>query len=195
MKKKDRKGAESANDKEESLAGEIFGFLKDLVISLVVVLFIVQVIVRPVQVVGHSMDPTLQDRSYGFSNVIGLRLGGIDRFDIVIVYVEEKDEYLVKRVIGLPGETVSYTGGTLYINGNAMEEPFLDQEYIDSYTDGVFMSDVEPVTLGSDEYFCLGDNRPHSTDSRYYGPFHRKDIAAKGIFVFWPLNEIGVKSW
>lgn len=192
MIKRDKKKTE---EKEESLTNEVLGFLKDLLVSLVVVLIVVQFIVRPVQVVGHSMDPTLQNGSYGFSDIIGLRLGGIKRFDIVIVYVEDKDEYLVKRVVGLPGETVSYSDGTLYINGQATEEPFLDQDYVNSYPDGEFMSDVAPVTLGSDEYFCLGDNRPHSTDSRYYGPFHRSDIAAKGIFVFWPLSELGVKSW
>lgn len=192
--KKDRKKKET-DEGEESLTHEILDFLKDMLISLVVVLFVVHFIVRPVQVVGHSMDPTLQDGSYGISDIIGTKLGSIDRFDIVIVYVEEKDEYIVKRAIGLPGETVSYSGGVLYINGEEMDEPFLDPSFVASYQDGPFMTDVEPITLGEDEYFCLGDNRPHSTDSRYYGPFHKDEIVAKGITVFWPLSAFGVKSW
>lgn len=194
MKKKEIGNAQDA-DKKYGITGEIWSFLKDMVVSLLIVFFVVQVLVRPVQVVGHSMDPTLQDQSYGFSNVLGTKLGHLDRFDIVIVYVEEKDEYLVKRIIGMPGETVSYQGGQLYINGNAVAEPFLDTEYAASYPEGTFMNDVDPITLGEDEYYCLGDNRPHSTDSRYYGPFHKKDIAAKGLCVFWPLNAIGVKTW
>lgn len=194
MKKKEIGNAQDANEKY-GITGEIWSFLKDMVVSLLIVFFVVQVLVRPVQVVGHSMDPTLQDQSYGFSNVLGTKLGHLDRFDIVIVYVEEKDEYLVKRIIGMPGETVSYQGGQLYINGNAVAEPFLDTEYAASYPEGTFMNDVDPITLGEDEYYCLGDNRPHSTDSRYYGPFHKKDIAAKGLCVFWPLNAIGVKTW
>lgn len=194
MKKKEIGNAQDA-DKKYGITGEIWSFLKDMVVSLLIVFFVVQVLVRPVQVVGHSMDPTLQDQSYGFSNVLGTKLGHLDRFDIVIVYVEEKDEYLVKRIIGMPGETVSYQGGQLYINGNAVAEPFLDTEYAASYPEGTFMNDIDPITLGEDEYYCLGDNRPHSTDSRYYGPFHKKDIAAKGLCVFWPLNAIGVKTW
>lgn len=194
MKKKEIGNAQDA-DKKYGITGEIWSFLKDMVVSLLIVFFVVQVLVRPVQVVGHSMDPTLQDQSYGFSNVLGTKLGHLDRFDIVIVYVEEKDEYLVKRIIGMPGETVSYQGGQLYINGNAVAEPFLDTEYAASYPEGTFMNDVDPIILGEDEYYCLGDNRPHSTDSRYYGPFHKKDIAAKGLCVFWPLNAIGVKTW
>lgn len=192
--KKDRKKKETSEG-EESLTHEILDFLKDMLISLVVVLFVVHFIVRPVQVVGHSMDPTLQDCSYGISDIIGTKIGSIDRFDIVIVYVEEKDEYIVKRAIGLPGETVSYSGGVLYINGEEVDEPFLDPSFVSSYQEGPFMTDVEPITLGEDEYFCLGDNRPHSTDSRYYGPFHKDDIVAKGITIFWPLSAFGVKSW
>ena len=194
MEKNENGNAQDA-EKKNGLTSEIWGFLKDMIVSLLIVFFVVQVLIRPVQVVGHSMDPTLQDRSYGFANVLGTKLGHLERFDIVIVYVEEKDEYLVKRIIGMPGETVSYRNGQLYINDDPVEEKFLDTDYAKSYPEGTFMNDVDPITLGDDEYYCLGDNRPHSTDSRYYGPFHKKDIAAKGMCVFWPLNAIGVKSW
>jgi len=140
------------------------------------------------------MYPELSDTSVGFSNVVGYNISGLKRFDIVIIYVAEKDEYLVKRVIGLPGETVSYKDGKLYINGEYVKEDFLDQTYVSSYN-GTFMADVSPITIGDDEYYCLGDNRPHSSDSRYYGPFKKENIKSKGIFIFWPFSNFGVETW
>lgn len=173
---------------------EFLDFLKDVIICMAIVFLLVQFVVRPIQVKGSSMYPTLHDGSLGFSNILGFRTGGIKRFDIVIVYLDEKEEYIVKRVIGLPGETVAYSDGQLYINGEAVAEDFLDQDYVDSYN-GYFMSDVDEITLGEDEYYCLGDNRPHSSDSRTYGPFHKSDILCKGVFIFLPFSDFGVETW
>ena len=194
MSEENKKNNNDEKQEKISFGADMAGFLKDLLISVLIVLFIVKVIARPVQVIGSSMYPTLQNGELGFSNVIGTKMGHIKRFDVVIIYLEEKKEYLVKRVIGLPGETVSCKDGQLYINGEAVDEPFLDQAYVAQYGDS-FMSDVEEITLGDDEYYCLGDNRPHSTDSRYYGPFKKSDIVAKGILVFWPLKKMGVHTW
>ncbi len=181
-------------DKDSSAASEVLDFLKDLVICMAVVFVITNFIVRPIQVKGNSMYPTLKDQSMGVSNTLGYNIGSIQRFDIVIIYIPEKNEYIVKRVIGLPGETVSYANGQLYINGEAMEEPFLDQDYVESYGSG-WMPDVSEITLSDDEYYCLGDNRPHSSDSRYYGPFKKENIKSKGIFIAWPLSEFGTETW
>lgn len=173
---------------------EVLSFIRDLAICIVAVFLITSFIFLPVQVKGNSMYPELNDKALGFSNVMGYNISGLKRFDVVIVYVAEKDEYLVKRVIGLPGETVSYLNGQLYINGAAVKEDFLDKDYVASYN-GTFMQDVSAITLGDDEYYCLGDNRPHSTDSRYYGPFKKSNIKSKGIFIFWPFSQFGVVSW
>lgn len=179
---------------EPSATNEVFSFIKDLIICMISVFLITNFIVRPVQVKGNSMYPTLHDESIGFSNTLGYHISEIDRFDIVIVYIEEKNEYIVKRVIGLPGETISYSNGNLYINGEYTEEPFLDESYVESYGSG-WMSDVAEITLGDDEYYCLGDNRPRSSDSRYYGPFKKDEIKSKGIFILWPFSYLGVKTW
>ena len=178
----------------ETAAGEVLLFFRDLGICMALVLIMINFVIRPIQVRGSSMYPTLQNGSLGVSNLLGYNLDGIKRFDIVIVYLEDKKEYLVKRVVGLPNETVAYSGGKLYVNGEMMEEDFLDQNYRDSY-EGSFMEDVAPVTLGSDEYFCLGDNRPHCTDSRYYGPFAGDKILSKGVFIFYPFSAVGVETW
>ena len=172
---------------------EVLLFVRDVAVCMAVVLLISNFVIRPVEVLGSSMYPTLQDKEFGFSNLIGMRMDGIRRFDIVIIYVDPKEKYLVKRVVGLPGETVSYTGGQLYINGEAVAEEFFDEEYRSSFS--TFMEDVKPVTLGEDEYFCLGDNRPHSSDSRVYGPFKSEQIRSKGILVLFPFSKIGLHTW
>ena len=173
---------------------ELLSFIRDLAVCILVVFLLTSFVIRPVQVKGNSMYPELTDASLGFSNVLGYSFGHIKRFDIVIIYVAEKDEYLVKRVIGLPGETVSYQDGLLYINGEHVAEDFLDEKYVSTYN-GTFMTDISPITLSDDEYYCLGDNRPHSSDSRYYGPFKKENIKSKGIFIYYPLKSFGVETW
>lgn len=177
-----------------SATSEVFSFIKDLIICIITVFLITNYVVRPVQVEGNSMYPTLHDKSIGVSNTLGYHISDIERFDVVIIYVPEKNEYLVKRVIGLPGETVSYSNGQLYINGERKDEPFLNQAYVEEYG-AAWMSDVSEITLGEDEYYCLGDNRPHSSDSRYYGPFKKENIRSKGIFILWPLDVFGPQTW
>lgn len=181
-------------EEESSALKEVLLFFKDLAISFAVVLILVNFIIRPIQVKGSSMYPTLKDGEVGFSNLIGRKTTGIERFDIVIVYMEDKDEYLVKRCVGLPNETIAYKDGILYVDGKAVEEEFLDEEYKSSFGE-IFTDDVEEITLGDDEYFCVGDNRPRSTDSRYYGPFTEDMIISKGVFILFPFSNFGVKSW
>ena len=188
------KGQKKPQEEEESFLKEVLYFLRDLAICFIVFWIVVTFIARPVQVNGSSMYPTLENGELGFSNIIGRKLGGIDRFDIVIVYLDDKDEYLVKRCVGLPGETISFMNNQLYINGEVVEQNFFDEEYISQYGDS-FTSDLEAITLGEDDYYCMGDNRPHSTDSRFYGPFHSEQIVSKGIFVIFPISSFGLRTW
>ena len=173
---------------------ETIEFAKTLGTSMVIAAVLVHFFIRPIRVDGSSMYPTLENDAIGISNVLGIRLGHLERFDIAIIYLKDENKYLVKRVIGLPGETVSYREGKLYINGTETEEDFFNQEYVSSY-DGVFMKDVEEITLGEDEYYCLGDNRPRSRDSRYYGPFTKDQIRCKGALIIYPFSDFGLKAW
>ncbi|MBR2677368.1 MAG: signal peptidase I [Solobacterium sp.] len=188
--KKDKK----EEQKEETLAESVWDLLKTFMVCMILVSLFVNFVARPIRVQGSSMYPTLTSNALGFANVYGKKFGSLKRFDIAIIYLKDKKEYLVKRVIGLPGETVQYSNGTLQVNGKTIEEPFLDTPYRKNWGDG-FMEDVSPVTLGEGEYFCLGDNRPSSRDSRYYGAFTDDQIIAKGAFIFYPFSEFGVKSW
>ncbi len=173
--------------------------IKDMIVTIVTTMIICLIITHfffmPVRVKGTSMYPTLYNGSIGFSSIINRKVNGIKRFDIVIIYVEEKGENLVKRVIGLPGETITYNKGILYVDGVAVEEYFLDEEYVKqqvslSYHD--YFTDDFTYSLGEDEYFCLGDNRLVSSDSRFYGPFNSKELVSKDIFIIYPFDKFGL---
>ncbi|MBR3151313.1 MAG: signal peptidase I [Erysipelotrichaceae bacterium] len=154
--------------------------LEMLLISIVIVFLLRIFVLMPVVVDGRSMEPLLTNGDRGFSFVITRRIS-LERFDIVIVENEKTDGKLVKRIIGMPGETIRCSGNLIYIDGELLEQPFLQD---------VYTSDFEYV-LAEDEYFCLGDNRDVSRDSRYYGPFRDKEILASHIFLIWPLQDIG----
>ena len=155
-------------------------FLPYFMIILVVVL-IKTFVVSPIRVNGASMDPTLNDKDIMLLDEISYRFSDIERFDIVVV--KEEDEYLIKRVIGLPGETVEYKNDKLYIDGKYVKEDFKHKETFDFST-----------TLGKDEYFIMGDNRTNSTDSRVFGPISRDKIMGKTSLTILPISSFGNKD-
>ncbi len=172
--------------KNEKFKKELLSYFKIIVFSWILSLVIVNFVVRPVVVQGRSMYPTLHDNDWGISNIFGLKLNKVERFDIVVVRMESRSDYLVKRVIGLPGEEIRYADDKLYVDGVYVEEPFLNTDYVKGYINeskDLFTRDFT-VTLGEDEYYCLGDNRPHSSDSRVFGPFRLSDFTSKSVFVF-----------
>ena len=155
--------------------------LEVIVLAVIITYLLFNFVLISAKVNGASMYPTLQDGEFGYSFVITKNMG-INRFDICVVNVENKK--LVKRVIGLPNETVSYKDNQLYIDGTSVK----DVVDFDVYT-----SDFE-VTLGEDEYYCLGDNREISRDSRYYGAFNKEDVVSTHLFVFYPFDQFGYKN-
>ena len=178
----------------KAVGDEVLDWVKTLGISFLIVTVTVNFFIRTIRVDGSSMYPTLESDEFGLSNVLSVRLDQIERFDIAVIYMEKENKYLVKRVIGLPGETVSYRSGILYINGEEIRESFLDTDYCRNFN-GVFMVDIDEITLGENEYYCLGDNRPNSKDSRYYGPFQKKQIKCVGALILYPFDRFGLKSW
>ena len=125
-------------------------------------------------------------------NVFSAKFTDIDRFDVVVAYNEESGENWVKRVIGLPGDTVYAKDDVVYVNGLPIEEPYLDTDYVNQIRErgDYFTQDFDKITLGEDEYFLMGDNRVVSYDSRRVGPFKRDDIKGKGIFILYPFDKI-----
>ena len=146
---------------------------------IVVIILIRTFIITPVRVDGTSMNQTLAD-----GDILSLyKLAKIDRFDIVVLDEEYDDEIIIKRIIGLPGETVEIKDGDIYINDILMP----DDEY--AYGD---TSDYDKITLGNDEYFILGDNRLISKDSRYFGAVKKDDIMGEAVFRLWPFSGFGL---
>ena len=152
------------------------------VIIILVVLLVKQFVVTPIQVNGDSMYPTLKNGDLMLLNRLTYKFGSINRFDIVVV--DKGDSYIIKRVIALPGETIISKDNKIYINGEELEQPFLQ--------DGVETYNFE-ATVTDDCYFVMGDNRPISLDSRELGCFDISKIRGKTSFSFFPFDRIGFK--
>lgn len=149
-------------------------------IVILVVIFIKIFVFSPIRVNGASMNPTLNDKDIMILDEISYRFSEIERFNIVVV--KEENEYLIKRIIGLPGEKIEYKDNKLYIDGKYVKEDFKHMETMDFST-----------TLGEDEYFIMGDNRTNSTDSRIFGPISRDEIIGKTSLTILPISRFGNK--
>lgn len=166
-------------------------FIKELipyVIIIVTVILIRTFIVTPVIVVGDSMVPTLNDGQVLILNKYHYRSNDIKRYDIVVIKVGKSE--IVKRVIGLPGETVEYRNNILYIDGHEA-----NSEYNFDTDDFTLKSICNCDKIPNDKYLVLGDNRKVSSDSRIIGLIDRKDIQGKTNVRIWPIKRIGTVEW
>lgn len=151
------------------------------VLIIILVLLIKRYVVSPVRVSGSSMMNTLHSGDIMILNNAAYYFNDIERFDIVVV--DEGDEYLIKRVIGLPGETIEYRENKLYVNNKLVK---------DNYS--VEPTDDFKYKVEKDSYFVLGDNRTNSMDSRVFGTFKKKKILGKTNLIIFPFNRFGTKK-
>jgi signal peptidase I len=177
---------------ESGLSGGVWGetrsLLRDIFFAIVIAVMIVVFVVQPVRVEGQSMMPRLLDQDRIFVNkfIYPLRewLGDkepIRRGDIVVLlYPDDPSKSYIKRVAGLPGETIQIEHGKLYVDGKFIDEPYLDSDYLSYETTG-------PTQVKDHHYFVLGDNRRNSSDSRAWGLVPEKYIYGKAIFRYYPF--------
>ena len=184
-------------------AYEIFDWLRTICIGVLAGIFIVVFLVQRDNVSGDSMVPTLNSGDVVFAQKISTYVKNYKRGDIVILDGSNMEgytspEYLIKRVVGLPGETIRIKDGNVYIKPADSADFFLLQEnYLPTGTmtyvmDTGLKKGYDEVTLADNEYFCMGDNRPVSNDSRNLGPFTVNRIKGVAVIRVFPLNEIKV---
>ncbi len=150
------------------------------IIIILIIIIIRTFIATPIRVNGDSMDSTLRDGETMILNKLGMRTSGIKRWDIVVIKTD--DSYLIKRVVGLPGETVKYENGKLYIANKEVED-----KYSITKTE-----DFDETTVDEDEYFVMGDNRFISKDSRIIGNINKSEILGKTNIIVFPFNRFGL---
>ena len=162
-------------------------WVRDLAFSVLIAVILIVFIYQPVKVEGTSMMPTLTDQERIFINkfTYHLGLGSIDRSDMVVFWFPlDPAKSYIKRVIGIPGDTVYIDAGQVYVNGRPLTESYVPEDYRDRVS-------WEEHRIPPDEYFVLGDHRSSSSDSRTWGFVRRDAIYGKAVFVYWPLKNIG----
>lgn len=167
----------------------ILEFIKDIskyIIVIVVVLVLFIFVIGLQQVIGPSMNPTLEEGNIIIVNKLLYRLDEIKRNDIVVISQDEK--YMIKRVVGLPGETVEYKDNYVIVNGVTYKENFIDTEKV--HTNNFSIKDLGYDVIPDDMYLVLGDNRENSLDSRSYGLISKKNVIGKAWIRIFPFNKI-----
>lgn len=185
---------ETGEEKELTKGQKIRNALIELAVYAVIIVlciaFVPKYVIQRTIVDGTSMETTLQDEDNLLVEKMSYHFSSPKRFDVIVFYPfgKENDAYYIKRVIGLPGETIQIVGDTIYIDGEVLEEDYGKDPMTKS---GIAK---EPLTLGEDEYFVLGDNRTVSEDSRYpeIGPVTKDKIAGRAILRIFPLSKFGL---
>ncbi len=174
---------------------ELMSFLLTFVLSLALILLVRLFVLQNNSVVGTSMAPTLEAGDQILVEKVSVYLGlKIKRGDIVTVDASayegfsQEERHIIKRVVGLPGEKVSIREGRVYLDDQLLDEAYLDPD-LDTVPRHPHYAEL---VLGANEYYLLGDNRPHSIDSRALGPISRGHMAGRLVFRFYPFSKIGI---
>ena len=176
-------------EKPKGIVKELLGWIVYIAIIIGLTWLIITFVGQRTRVSGHSMEATLHDGDNLIVDKLSYHFRGPKRFEIIVFpYRHKENTYYIKRIIGLPGETVQVKDGYVYINGEKLDENYGLEVMEDA---GIA---AEPIELGEDEYFVLGDNRNHSSDSRdpSVGILHRDELIGRAWVRIWPLDSIGV---
>ena len=177
----------------KSVARNVISWVLYIALVIVLSFLCVTFVGQRTKVIGQSMYPTLNNGDQLIVDKISYRFNEPERFDVVVFpYRYETNKRFIKRIIGLPGETVQIIDGEVYINDEKLKDPF--GEAVGVMNEAGIAAD--PLTLGEDEYFCLGDNRNNSKDSRFsdVGPINREELIGRAWLQIYPLSDFGFVS-
>jgi signal peptidase I len=163
-------------------------WLRELSLSVLIAIVVILFLYQPVKVEGTSMRPSLENDERIFINKFAYRFGfeDVQRGDTVVFWFPgDMSKSYIKRVIGVPGDTVEVKEGTVILNGAPLDEPYVPEVYRDRVS-------VPAQTLAPDQYFVMGDHRNSSNDSRAGWTVPRANIYGKAVFVYWPLDRLGI---
>jgi signal peptidase I len=158
---------------------------RDLLVSLAISAFIIIFLYQPVKVEGTSMMPGLEDQERIFVNKFVYRWEPIQRGDIVVFrYPRDTSKSYIKRVIGIAGDRIRIDNGQVFVNGEALDEDYVPNDYADARSYG-------EIVVPTNSFFVLGDHRSMSNDSRDFGNVNERYIYGKAVFGYWPMQKLG----
>jgi signal peptidase I len=190
----EKDGPKTGKEKAVNILGSIgtfiYSFVETVVIALVIAVVLYLFIMTPHEVLGNSMYPTYKNGEYLMANKLTYRFGEPKRGDVIIFKYSDTQDF-IKRIIGIPGDTIMVKDGKVYVNGSKLDESGYLADTV--YTSGGdYLAEGETITIGENQYFVLGDNRPHSSDSRTFGPISENQIKGKAWIVYLPLSEFRI---
>jgi signal peptidase I len=160
-------------------------WVRDILISVAVSIFIIVFVYQPVKVEGTSMMPGLTDQERIFINKFIYRWEPIERGDVVVFkYPQDPTKSYIKRVIGVAGDRVRIDAGRVFVNGQQLYEPYVRRSARDDRS-------LPETTVPADSFFVLGDQRNMSQDSRDFGAIPQESVYGKAVFVYWPFDKLG----
>lgn len=178
-------------DKIKQTLNSIFDFFQGIVVFMAMLVMVYLFLFSPQEINGSSMFPTFVDKELLITNKIVYKLHTPKRGEVVIFKSPMNKEIdYIKRVIGLPGETIMLKDSSFYIDGQKLPEPYLASTVVT--TAESFLKEGVPFTIPAGTYFVSGDNRPHSSDSREFGPIALTDFIGQALFRYWPANKFWV---
>jgi len=173
-----------------SIGTFLYSFVETVVIALVIAVVLYLFIMTPHEVLGNSMYPTYKNGEYLMANKLTYRFTEPKRGDVIIFKYSDTQDF-IKRIIGVPEDSIMIKDGNVYVNSNQLDENGYLGDTV--YTSGGdYTAEGETITLEEDEYFVLGDNRPHSSDSRTFGPISIDQIKGKAWIVYLPVSEFRI---